>query len=87
VIAFDGPQLDALRNLRSGDSITVQGRIKLSTYQKAGEWKAGVDLLADQVVTLRKSETGAKAQERTPEPTRRAPGQTTAKLIDDEIMF
>jgi len=25
VIAFDGPQLDALRNLRSGDSITVQG--------------------------------------------------------------
>jgi single-stranded DNA-binding protein len=57
VIAFDGPQLDALRNLQSGDSISVQGSIKLSTYEKAGEWKAGVDLLADQVVPLR----GAKA--------------------------
>jgi single-stranded DNA-binding protein len=92
VIVFDGPQLDTLRNLQSGDSISVQGRIKLSTNEKAGEWKAAVDLLADQVMPLRKSETGAKAPERRreaqddPAPRARAHSRT-ADIIDDEIPF
>lgn len=92
VIVFDGPQLAALRNLQSGDSISVQGRIKLSTYEKAGEWKAAVDLLADQVMPLRKSETGAKAPERrreTQDDT--APRARThsrgADIIGEEIPF
>jgi single-stranded DNA-binding protein len=50
VTAFEGPVLDAIRSLHSGAAVSAQGRAKLSTYEKGGQWKASLDMVAEQVI-------------------------------------
>jgi len=87
VYAFDGSAaFEVLRKASKDDPLAAQGRLKIRTYEKNGETKIAVDLMADNILPVKSTKPPERRRE-TPEPAKRAPGQTTANLIDDEIMF
>lgn len=50
VIAFGGVA-DQVAALRKGDALSVTGRGKVNTWDKAGETKAGLSIVADSILT------------------------------------
>lgn len=51
VIAFNADAVQALLALAKGDALAVAGRAKLNSWQRDGEQKHGLDVVADQVLT------------------------------------
>ena len=84
VICFDGPQLDAIRNIRSGDSIQRSRPHQTLDLRESGRMDGGRYLLADQVLPLRKTRETKPAQETAPVAVSR---RSTAEIIDDNIPF
>lgn len=52
IIAFASDSVAALLALSKGDSCAVAGRAKLSTWEKDGEQKHGLSVVADRVLTV-----------------------------------
>lgn len=78
-----------LMRLGDGDAVAAQGRLDVSTYQKDGETRVGLGLIADHVLALRaEKKSKAKAtRESTPPPARsrqeRTRGVADPDLSDD----
>jgi single-stranded DNA-binding protein len=51
-IAFDADAVAAILALSKGDACAIAGRGKLSTWEKAGEEKHGLSVVADRVLTV-----------------------------------
>jgi single-stranded DNA-binding protein len=54
IIAFDEVVLAELESLDQGDTLTVSGRLETSTYQKDGQTKFGLRIVADRALALKK---------------------------------
>jgi len=52
VIAFDANAVAGLLALQRGDSASIAGRAKLSSWTKDGEEKHGLSVVADKVLTI-----------------------------------
>lgn len=52
IIAFASDAVAALLALSKGDSVAIAGRAKLSTWEKDGEQKHGLSVVADKVLTV-----------------------------------
>jgi len=52
VIAFAGDAVQALLALQRGDSVAVAGRAKLSSWEKDGEQRHGLSVVADKVLSV-----------------------------------
>jgi len=50
-IAFAESTVEALLALKKGDAISIAGRAKLSEWEKDGETKHGISIVADRVLT------------------------------------
>ena len=53
VAAFSEPAQAELMRLRDGEALSVQGPIKIEAYEKAGERKTSLSIVADSVLALR----------------------------------
>jgi single-stranded DNA-binding protein len=51
VIAFNADAVQALLALSKGDSLSIAGRAKLSSWEKDGEQKHGLSVVADRVLS------------------------------------
>jgi single-stranded DNA-binding protein len=51
VIAFNADVVDALLALAKGDSVSIAGRAKLSSWERDGEQRHGLSVIADRVLT------------------------------------
>jgi hypothetical protein len=51
-VAFDEGQAELLR-LTAGESLSVQGAMKVSVFEKSGEHRASLDVVAFEVLALR----------------------------------
>lgn len=52
VIAFAADTVAALLALQRGDSCAIAGRAKLTSWEKDGEQKHGLSVVADKVLTV-----------------------------------
>jgi single-stranded DNA-binding protein len=52
IIAFDADAVAALLALAKGDACAISGRGKLTSWDKAGEEKHGLSVVADKVLTV-----------------------------------
>ncbi len=51
--AFSDPAQAELMRLGEGDGVSVQGALKVETYERDGETKLSLSLVADHVLPLR----------------------------------
>jgi single-stranded DNA-binding protein len=68
VIAFDPAAVRALLACAKGDSIAITGRGKVTMWEKNGEHRAGLSVVAEAVLSpyqLEKRRTGARRQDTT----------------------
>lgn len=98
IVCF-GDQADKLSRLAKGDAISAQGQLKPTTYEKDGETRQGLELMAQSILSaydIRKkrgdSDKPAAPDPVAPEPMQRlysrpqrAPGGTES--FNDEIPF
>jgi hypothetical protein len=52
-VAFDEAAQAGLLRLTAGESLSVQGAMKVSVFEKNGEHRASLDVVAFQVLALR----------------------------------
>lgn len=52
IIAFNADAVAALLALQRGDSCAIAGRAKLTSWEKDGEQKHGLSVVADKVLTV-----------------------------------
>jgi single-stranded DNA-binding protein len=52
LICFDATAVQALLALSRGDAVSIAGRAKLSTWDKDGETRHGLSVVADKVLTV-----------------------------------
>lgn len=64
VICFNDDAMAELLRLKAGDAVSVQGKAKLGVFEKNGEHRASLDVVANSVVALK------------PKPRERKPRQT-----------
>ena len=69
VIAFTAPAVKALLALKTGDSLAVTGRAKLSSWTKDGEERHGLSVTADAVLSLYEIAKRRKQVQEAGEPT------------------
>jgi single-stranded DNA-binding protein len=55
VVAFSEIAQSALQRLGDGDAVTCQGPLKVESYEKDGETKLSLSLVADHVLALRQA--------------------------------
>jgi len=67
VIAFAADAVAALLALQRGDSVAIAGRAKLTSWEKAGEQKHGLSVVADRVLTVYAAGKQRKAARETEE--------------------
>lgn len=72
VTAFSQSAQDELARLRDGDAISAQGQLKVETYQKDGETKISLSLVADAILPLRRAKKPKLAAETAEQPRRRS---------------
>ncbi|MGI2326099.1 MULTISPECIES: single-stranded DNA-binding protein [unclassified Methylococcus] len=53
LIVFDQTAQDELLRCHAGDAVSVQGKLKVSVFEKAGEHRASLDIVANSVTALR----------------------------------
>lgn len=77
VTTFSEPVGEELARLNEGEAVAVQGRLDISTYDKDGETRVSLQIIADHVLALRqpgkerKPKTAPPADTRTREERRR----------------
>jgi single-stranded DNA-binding protein len=54
VAAFDESAQAELLRLKTGDAVSIQGGMKVSIFEKNGEHRASLDVVASQVTALRR---------------------------------
>ena len=71
VIAFSETAQSELMRLKDGDALSAQGTLKISVYERAGEHRAGLEIVAANILALRqpkKAKRTASVREETPAP-------------------
>jgi single-stranded DNA-binding protein len=63
VVAFDERAQAELMRLHAGEALTVQGTMKVSVFEKNGEHRASLDIVASQVTPLRRAPGAARVAE------------------------
>jgi hypothetical protein len=58
-VAFDEAAQGELMRLKAGESLSIQGAMKVSVYEKAGEHRASLDVVASHVLALRQPRRAA----------------------------
>ncbi|QXP90017.1 single-stranded DNA-binding protein [Methylococcus capsulatus] len=53
LIAFDQTAQDELLRCHAGDAVAVQGRLKVTTYERGGEVRPSLDITASSVLPLK----------------------------------
>ncbi|WP_367025163.1 single-stranded DNA-binding protein [Methylococcus sp. ANG] len=53
IICFTDEGQQELLRLRAGDAVSVQGKCKLTVYQKGDEYRASLDVVANSVIALK----------------------------------
>lgn len=92
VLAFGETVRTDLMRLKSGDKLSLQGRMKLELYQKAGETRISRSVFADHVLALRQPPKERKPKEKAAPAAGQfpAPAGTSAPRsgdLDDGIPF
>jgi single-stranded DNA-binding protein len=95
VTAFSETAQAELLRLGDGDSVSVQGAMKAETYDKDGETRLSLSLVADHVLALRqpakprqpKVETGTSSRRDSPDARSHAGTGDAAPGLDDAIPF
>ena len=60
-VAFDEAAQAELMRLKAGESLSVQGKLRVSIYEKAGEYRASLDVVASHVLPAPSSEAAGRA--------------------------
>jgi single-stranded DNA-binding protein len=76
LVAFSDSAKDAILALGEGDALSAQGKASLSVYEKNGEHRPSLSIVADHVLALRQ-----------PPKERKAPCRGGAAAFDDSIPF
>lgn len=87
VVCF-GDQADKLARMSKGDNIAAQGQLKPTSYEKDGETRHGMELMAQSVLSpydLRKKR-GSDGRD-DPKPARQTQPASHQPGFDDEITF
>jgi single-stranded DNA-binding protein len=82
VVCFDQLAQSELLRLTAGDAVSVQGPAKISVFEKAGEHRASLEIVAAQVLALRQPKSAKKSRA---QPETSAPA--TALEYGDAIPF
>jgi single-stranded DNA-binding protein len=82
VTAFSESAQAELMRLVDGDAVSVQGPLKVETYEKDGATKLSLSVVADRVLALRQPPKARKAPK-----DRGAPYRGGAAAFDDSIPF
>jgi len=53
VICFDATACEELLRLKAGDACSISGRAKLTTFERNGEHRASLDVVANSVIALK----------------------------------
>jgi single-stranded DNA-binding protein len=83
VMAFNEGAVELLR-LKDGDAVSVQGALDVSTYQKAGETRVGLSIMAERVLALRQPKARAAKQVRRATRTASPSRQRLDRHADDD---
>lgn len=70
----------AVRAVQSGQEITAEGTVRLNSWEKNGETKYGLSMLANKIVTAVQSDAGEAGHSRA---RGNAPGRTHPDIYDD----
>ncbi|HEV7911390.1 MAG TPA: single-stranded DNA-binding protein [Methylocella sp.] len=81
-VAFSETAQAELMRLVDGDAVSVQGPLKVETYEKDGATEISLSIIADRVLALRQPPKERKAQKE-----RDAPCRGGAAAFDDSIPF
>ena len=81
-VCFSESSQEELMRLVDGDAVSVQGPLKVETYEKDGATKLSLSIIADRVLALRQPPKERKAK--TPGD---APYRGGAAAFDDSIPF
>jgi single-stranded DNA-binding protein len=71
IIVFSETAQAELMRLKDGDALSAQGTLKISVYEKAGEHRVSIEIVAAQILALRqprKAKRTALAKEETSAP-------------------
>lgn len=82
VVAFDQAAQAELLRLQATDTVSIQGTAKISVYEKAGEHRASIEVVAAHVLALRQPKPTRSRQDTAPRDA--AP---TAPEFDDAVPF
>jgi Single-strand binding protein family len=86
MVAFSDSAKDAILALGAGDTLSAQGKATIGVYEKNGEHRPSLSIVADHVLALRQPREAVQSKERTAKPTPRRewrPGDGP----DDQIPF
>jgi single-stranded DNA-binding protein len=86
IIVFSESAQAELLRLQDGDALAVQGVLKVETYDKGGETKVSLSLIADSVLALKQPRRSAPKQGRKSDAERPAP-KSRPPAYDDDIPF
>lgn len=73
VIAFEG-EAERLGRLRAGDAVSVAGSAKVKTWEKDGEVRPGMDVVASSILTAYDARKRRGSEDAAPNPARRSAG-------------
>ena len=83
-VAFDTTAQSELLRLAAGDSVSVQGTGRLSVFEKNGEHRASIEVVASHVLALRQPPKERRAK---PDDRQRMPDRPPPSQWDDEVPF
>jgi hypothetical protein len=81
LIAFSDSAKEAILALGEGDALSAQGKATISVYEKNGEHRSSLSIVADKVLALRQPPKERKPKDRD------APYRGGAAAFDDSIPF
>jgi hypothetical protein len=82
LVAFSDSAKEAILELAAGDALSVQGKATIGVYEKNGEHRPSLSIIADKILPLRQPPKERKAQKG-----REAPYRGGAAAFDDSIPF
>jgi hypothetical protein len=81
LVAFSDSAKDAILALGEGDALSAQGKATIGVYEKNGEHRPSLSIVADRVLALRQPPKERKATQRD------VPSRVGARAFDDSIPF
>ena len=87
LVVFSDSAKEAILALGEGDALSVQGKATIGVYEKNGEHRPSLSLVAGHVLALRQPPASRSAMERKPKTSRDGAHRGGAAAFDDSIPF